>query len=153
MNHITQLYRYIKELVESDPLVNTVTKGEFDKIDLDKSNIFPLVHINVTGASFSNGQTVTFSVQVGCFSIRDENRQIHDDKFWDNDNEVDNLNDTMAVLNRMWTKMYTDFESNNITASENPSLDIVVHEYSNILDGWILNFDVEIPNIELSLCQ
>ncbi|CAB4148830.1 hypothetical protein UFOVP530_36 [uncultured Caudovirales phage] len=152
MNQYSELLRYIKSLAQADILVNTVTKGDFDTLDLDKMNIFPLVHIAITGASFTNGSTVNFSVQVGCFDIRDINKEIRDNKFWEQDNEVDNHNTTLAVLNRMWLKMFVDFEENNITASESPSLDIYTFVRSNTLDGWILSFDVEVPNTTINLC-
>jgi hypothetical protein len=152
MNQYTELLYYIKSLAEADSLVNTVTKGDFDLLDLDKMNIFPLVHIAIAGAGFTNGATVNFSVQVGCFDIRDINKEIRTNKFWEQDNEVDNHNTTLAILNRMWLKMYTDFEQNNITASESPSLDIYSFVRSNTLDGWILSFDVEVPNTTINLC-
>jgi len=60
---------------------------------------------------------------------------------------------TLAILNRMWLKMYTDFEKANITASENPTLEIQTFERSNLLDGWIMTFQVEVPNTTISLCE
>jgi hypothetical protein len=152
MNQYTELLYYIKQLAENDSFVNTVTKGDFEVLDLDKANIFPLVHVNIFNAGFTNGQTVTFGVQIGCFDIRDINKEVNTDKFWRQDNEVDNHNETLAVLNRMWLKMYTDFEENNITASENPTLEIQSFERSNLLDGWILDFEVEMPNQVINLC-
>lgn len=152
MNHYSNLLSYIKQLAEQDVFVNTVTQGEWERLDLDKGNIFPLVHIQINGAGFSNGQTVTFDVQIGCFSVRDKNNETVTDKFWLQDNEVDNMNETFAVLNRLWLQMYRDFESNNITASENPTLEPTYFDYKNLLDGWILSFEVEMPNTTLSLC-
>jgi hypothetical protein len=152
MNQYTQLLYYIKSLADADSLVSTVTKGDFEKLDLDKANIFPLVHINVVSAGFTNGQTLKFSVQVGAFDVRDINTEVRDDKFWEQDNEVDNHNETLAILNRIWLKMFTDFAENDITASESPSLEIISFERSNLLDGWILSFDVEMPNTTIALC-
>jgi len=153
MNQYTQLLYYIKQLAEADELVNTVTKGDFALVDLDKANIFQLVHINITGSNFPSDQTILFNVQVGAFQQRDVNKEIRTDKFWQQDNEVDNHNETLAVLNRMWLKMKTDFELNNITASENPSLEIQTFVRGNTLDGWIMTFDVEMPNTTISLCE
>ncbi len=152
MNHYTELLEYVKTLGESDSYVNTITQGEFDKIDLNKANIFPLLHVSINGAGFSNGSTIKFTVSLSCLSVRDKNNEVIDDKFWRQDNEVDNLNETLAVLNRIWATMYKDFEDNNITASEEPNLDIVIEERSNILDGWTLNFEAEMPNTTLNLC-
>lgn len=153
MNQYTQLLYFLKSLGEADPFINTITQGEFDKIDLDKKNIFPLLHINITGAQFTNGQTIKFNLEVGAFDIRDINKTVDDDKFWDNDNEVDNLNETLAVLNRLWVNMNKNFLENNITADDDPSLEPLTQAYTNLLDGWILTFDVELPNTTLNLCQ
>jgi len=153
MNHYSELLQYFKTLGEADVFVNTITQGDFDRLDLDKSNLFPLLHINVTGGNFTNGQTLVLNVQIGCFAIRDINKEIIEDKFWKQDNEVDNLNETLAVLNRIWTNSYKDFPELNITASENPSLEIFTLDRTNLLDGWTLSFDVELPNTTLSLCQ
>jgi len=153
MNQYTQLLYYIKALAEADPLVNTVSKGDFEKLDLEKQNIFNLVHINITDAGFTNGSVVLFGVQIGAFGIRDINKEVITDKFWGQDNEVDNHNETLAILNRMWLKMYTDFEKANITASENPTLEPQEFTRANLLDGWIMTFQVEVPNTTISLCE
>lgn len=152
MNQYTELLYYIQSLGEADTYVNTITQGEFDKLDLNKANIFPLLHMSITGGSFTNGQTVLFNVQIGCFNMREKITDINTDKFFNNDNEVDNMNETLAVLNRLWVNMYKNFQDNDITASENPSLEPVIEEYTNLLDGWIMTFDVELPNTTLNLC-
>lgn len=153
MNQYTEFLNYIKSLGTSDIFVNTITQGEFDKLDLDKANIFPLLHVSVTGASFTNGSTIVFDVQIGCFEVRETNKAINTDKYFDNDNEVDNLNETLAVLNRLWVSMYKDFASNDITASENPTLEPMLEARTNLLDGWIMTFQVELPNTTLNLCS
>lgn len=152
MSHYSQLLQYIKTLAESDGMVHTVTRGDIPDVDLEKFNIYPLVHIDVDSGSFSNGNTVSFDVNLACLSIRDINKEIITDKFWNNDNEVDNHNVTHAIINRLWTSMYRDFTDNNITASENPTLDKITHGNTNLLDGWVLTFQVEMPNTTLNLC-
>lgn len=153
MNHYTEVLRYIKQLAEQDPLVNTVTQGVWDDLDIDNANLFPLVHIYVSGAAFTNGQTVILNVQIGAFAVRDKVNEVVTDKFWRQDNEVDNFNETLAILNRIWTKMYTDFEERDITATENPNAESHSETRGNLLDGWVLTFDVELPNTTLNLCQ
>lgn len=153
MNQYTQILYYLKELAERDGFVNTVKQGEISELDIEKTNIFPLVNIAVTGGGFTNGSTITFNIDLRCLSIRDINKEVVNDKFWKNDNEVDNMNETLAVLNRMWITMYRDFDENNITASENPSLEPIIYDEKNILDGWALTFTIEIPNTTLNLCQ
>lgn len=151
MNGYSQLLRYIKQIAQ--PLVNTITQGDFDKVDISRKNIFPLLHVAIGNASFPSDGVVKFSVQMGCFDIRDSNREVSDDKYYDNDNEIDNLNATLAVLNRVWLLMLRDFEELNISASESPSLEICTEYEQNLLDGWIMNFEVETPNDIINLCQ
>ena len=152
MNQYSNLLYYIKSLADADEYINTVTKDADDSIDLDKGNIFPLLNIDIISGSFTNGQTVKFSVTLACLDIRDVNKEISTDKYWKQDNEVDNHNETLAALNRIWTSMYRDFENNDITASENPPLNKITYSNVNLLDGWELSFDVEMPNVTLSLC-
>ena len=149
MNQLTELYRYIKELAEADSQVNKVTK----KQDLAKETVFPLVNVIIESGGFTNGSTVNFNVELSCFDIRNISKEIQTDDFWGNDNEVDNHNLAIAVLNRLWNKMYIDFEENNITASENPSFELGSFEAPKLLDGARLTFSVEVPNTTINLCQ
>ena len=153
MNHYTELLTYIKSLAAADPFVNTVTQGDFDVIDLNKMNLYPLVHIYIGDASFTNGQSVNFNVSIGSMNAREFVKDVNVDKFWNNDNEVDNYNETLAVLNRMWTIMFRDFQDHGITTTENPTLLKRKSELNkNSLEGWQLEFQVIMPNITLSLC-
>lgn len=152
LNQYSELLFFIQSLGKADPFINTITQGEIERIDLDKANIFPLLHIIITGASFTNGNTIVFNVQLAALQQRDHNNEERTDKFLQQDNEIDNLNEMLAVLNRIWTNMLRGFEDENIIASENPSLEIVTEYKSNLLDGWILSFDVTVPNTTLSLC-
>lgn len=153
MNTYSELLRYLRQLGEEDVFVNTITQGDFTNVDIDKKNIFPLLHIAIGNASFPSHSVIRFEIQIGCFDIRDINKEINDDKFNQNDNEQDNLNETLSVLNRLWLKMSKDFEENNITASDSPSLEIQTFTRKNLLDGWIMTFQADLPNTTLSLCQ
>jgi len=151
MNQLTTLYIYLKELAEADSLVNSVMKTV--DIDLKKEVMYPLVNINIISGAFTNGQTVQFNIELACFNQRDINKEVNTDDFWGQDNEVDNHNLAIGVLNRMWLKMYTDFEDNNITSSENPTFELGSFEGAKLVDGARLTFTIEVPNTELSLCQ
>jgi head-tail adaptor len=153
MNAYTQLLYYIKELADEDGYINTVTKNGSQDIDLDKGNIYPLFDVNVgVDGTFPSTAMVRFSVELVCVSVRDISDEVNTDKFWMNDNEVDNHNETLASLMRIWAKMNRNFEQNDIVASEEPSLSKDTFQYKNILDGWRLNFDVEMPMI-VNLCD
>lgn len=153
MNQYSELLRYLRQLGEEDVFINTITQGDFADVDIDKKNIFPLLHLSIGNASFPSHSVIRFDVQIGAFDIRDINKEVNEDKFNRNDNEQDNLNETLSSLNRIWLKMSKDFEENNITASDAPTLEIHTFSRKNLLDGWIMTFQVDLPNTTLSLCQ
>ena len=152
LNQYTQLLIFIKSLGENDDYINTITKGG-DNIDLNKIDIYPLLNIDVLTGGFSNGQTINFEVSLQCLDIRDINKEVTSDRFWEQDNEVDNHNETLAALNRIWGLMYKNFCDNNITSSENPSFEKITFASKNLLDGWDLTFTVEMPNTTIDLCN
>ena len=152
MNHLTQILSYIETLSEQDEFVNTTTQVDTSDYDLDKGNLFPLLNIDINNAGFSNGNTITFNVEIGCCNLRDDNKETNTDKFWGQDNKVDNLNETLATLNKMWVKMLSDFESNNIRVDANADLEQVTNWNKNVVDGWLMSFTIEVPNTTLSLC-
>mgnify|MGYP000049713502 FL=1 len=150
MNAYSRLLRYIRSLAEQDVFVKTITTGA--DIDLNKGDIFPLFNIDITDATFSSNATITFSLNIQCLDIRDINNENVNDKFYLNDNEVDNYNGTLSCLNALWVKMHRDFEDNNITASDSPTLTQITYSDKNLLDGWDMSLEVEMPIDETSFC-
>lgn len=152
MNHYTELLSYLRQLIEANDLVNTVTKGVASELDLSKSNIFPLVHIVIDSGVMNDGNTVVFDVSLECLSKRATYPDVVDDKFWSQDNEVDNHNETLAILNDVWLRLKRDWEQNDITAIGEGTLTKLTGISGNILDGWSLDFQVELPNTTITLC-
>tara|TARA_R110002153_G_scaffold83407_1_gene209765 strand:- start:788 stop:1252 length:465 start_codon:yes stop_codon:yes gene_type:complete len=144
------LIRYIKDLADSEEYIKTSTMGE--NIDLNKANIFPLFNVDITNAEFTSNATVSFDVEMTCLAIRDLNNEDNKDKFYLNDNEIDNYNGTISALNVMWVRMHRDFCDKNITASDNPTLEQVTFSDKNLLDGWQMSLTVEMPIAEVDLC-
>jgi hypothetical protein len=151
MNGYSELLNYFKEL--GTPLVNKVTNKALDQIDQKKKNIFPMLNVLITGGGFPSDGTILFNVTLTCLDIRDINKEVNTDDYWNNDNEVDNINFCLQVINRIWLQMLKDFADNNITASENPTFEIGTLMHANLLDGVTINFDVTIPNTTINLCQ
>ena len=152
MNQYSELLLYLKQLLESDPLVNTVTKGNISDLDLNKMNISHLAHILVTNPNFNNSQSITFNVELTVVGVVDINNKFLEDKFWNNDNTVDVLNETLAIINRAYYKLLTDFEDKGYRAVQNASATEVESTANNMI-GWTLPFEVEVPNNKISLCQ
>ena len=153
LNQYSEVINYLKDLAEQDSFVNTVTQGNMSDVDLNKMNVFNLVHIDVLTAGFTNGQMITFDIEILSAQVRNSNKNDAGDKFNGQDNEQDNLNETLAVLNRIWFKMLQDFESKNITVDESAALNQVTEWNKNLLDGWLMTFTIALPNTTISLCS
>ena len=136
MNSYTQLLNYIKTLGDADIFVNTITKtGEVD-LDQYKGNVFPILDISIVNGSFPSTAVIRYTIELTCVDLRDINKEVVNEKFYENDNEVDNHNETLAVLSRIWLNMIKDFADNNITASEAPTFDkIHTKELTYMTDG------------------
>jgi len=145
------LLRYIKSLADAEEFIKTATMGT--NIDLNKGNIFPLFNVDIGDATFTSNATVEFEVSLSCLDVRDINNEDNQDKFYSNDNEIDNYNGTLSALNVLWVKMHRDFERNNITASDSPSLEQITFSDKNLLDGWEMTMSVEMPIAEVNLCE
>ena len=150
MNHYTELLYYLKDLLQKDALVNTVTQGDFNKVALNKMDIYTLAHIVIGDPFFTNGQTVGFNLEVAVIDAVDYNPEITEDKFFQNNNEVDVFNETLAVLNRFWTSINQDFEEKGIRAPDNSTLRQWVSDKDSAV-GYVLTFTVELPNRKMSL--
>ena len=118
-------------------------------------------NINSGGTDFAVGDTVNlFSgisvedtvVRVTSINAGTVDKEVNVDKFYGNDNEIDNHNATISVLNNIWVKMHRDFANNNITASDNPRLEQITYSDKNLLDGWSIDFTVELPTSGVNLC-
>lgn len=154
LNHYTQITEFIKQLAESDPLVNKVTQGFADEIAFDKMVLYPLVHLFVSNFTLAeNGSTVLWDVQIGAMKMRDVTNEITTDNYYKNTNEVDNFNETSAILIRLVSRIIAEFESKKITVSSISSAEKLALEYGKNLDGYIMGLTLEIPNTDISLCQ
>jgi hypothetical protein len=152
MNQYSELLNYLKGLAEADLFINTTTQGLTADVDLDKGNIFPLLNIDILEGGFTNGNTISFDVEIAALDIRDNNKETRTDKFNLQDNEIDNLNEMLATLNRMWLKMLQDTAEQNIRVDESANLISVKEWGKNLLDGWLMTFTIELPNTTISLC-
>ena len=90
----------IKDALNAEPFVNTVTYGSLDDVDLNKQTIFPLSHLIVNNCTVGTN-TLTFNISILAMDVVDESKEEVTDDFVGNDNEQDVLNTQLAVLNRV----------------------------------------------------
>jgi hypothetical protein len=141
----------LKQYLQEDINVNTVVHGLKSGMDINKQNIFPLAHIQVTSSSADN-QFISFTFEVAVVDLRNSSKQIVTDKWLQNDNELDNLNTCHAVLNRLVTKLRLQNNPEKIQLNNIPTLTPIIFEEMNLLDGWRTELELIIPNTEINVC-
>lgn len=151
MREFYKVVDYLKETLSNDINVHTITHGLRSMTDIDKKNIFPLVHLQVTSSTVSNSMA-TFIFEVAVVDLRNISKQPVSDKFLGNDNELDNLNTCHAVLNRLVSILQNQNNDYAIQLVNVPTLQPIIFEESNLLDGWRCDLELIIPNNEIVVC-
>jgi hypothetical protein len=141
----------LKELLQEDVNVHTIVHGLKSGMDINKKNIFPLAHLQVTSSTADN-QFISFTFEVAVVDLRNISKKIVTDKWLQNDNELDNLNTCHAVLNRLVTKLRLQNNPDKIQLNNMPTLTPIIFEDMNLLDGWRTELELIIPNNEINVC-
>ena len=147
-----KLINGIKDILRTDTRVITITEGYTTDFDAYKQNIPVMAHIIVDSGTVSENLNI-YSVQLWIVDIVVENNNITIEKFIGNDNlqEVYELTDNIA--RRFYMKFVRDSEGNDIYLDSLPSFEKVEEtETQNRLAGWLLSFDVGVPNPEINIC-
>ncbi len=152
MKGFYEISQAIKNQLDDDAFVNTVTIGDIFKIDLNKQTIFPLSHIMINNATY-NGKTFNYNVSVLCMDIVDESKEVTTDLFRGNDNEQDVLHTQEMVARRLLEMLnrgdlYDDgFQLTNNSAS----IEYFVDRFENKIAGVTMTFDVMTFN-DMTIC-
>lgn len=152
---MTQFYDVldkIKERLRANPNVFSVTYGDITKVDLDKTTIFPLSHLNISNATIGE-HTVRFTLQLLCVDIVDYNKNVNpDDEFYGNDNMQDILNTQLQVVNDVVSQLRRGtLFTNELQLLDDVSVQPFMDRFENELAGWGADIVIEMPN-DISIC-
>lgn len=141
----------IKEELQADDNVNTVTYGDITEVDLNKQTIFPLSHMIVNGVS-SGENTLTFNISILAMDVVDYSKDEVSDTFVGNNNEQDVFNTQLAVLNKVIQKLRIgSLYREMYQVIGDVSLEPFRDRFENELAGWSATFDVVIQN-DIDVC-
>ncbi len=146
MSTFYEITQAIKNQLQEDAFVNTVTTGDIFKVDLNKQTIFPLSHIIVNSVSYQ-GVVLNYNISILSMDIVDESKELITDIFIGNDNEQDVLNTQLAVANRFLEvlrrgTLAEDYELVNNSAS----IEFFTERFENKIAGVTYTFDIAIQN-------
>ena len=146
MSTFYEITQVIKNKLQEDLFVNTVTTGDIFKVDLNKQTIFPLSHIIINSVTYA-GPVLNYNISILCMDIVDESKTKTTDIFLGNDNEQDVLNTQLAVANRFLEVLYRgalaeDYELVNGSAN----IEFFTERFENKIAGVTVTFDIAIEN-------
>lgn len=146
MSTFYEITQVIKNKLQEDLFVNTVTTGDIFKVDLNKQTIFPLSHIIINSVSYQ-GVVLNYNISILCMDIVDESKSKTTDIFLGNDNEQDVLNTQLAVANRFLEvlrrgALAEDYELVNNSAN----IEFFTERFENKIAGVTFTFDMAIEN-------
>ena len=123
MSTFYEITTAIKEQLQLDAFVNTVTMGDIFKVDLNK-----------------------------CMDIVDESKELITDIFVGNDNEQDVLSTQLMVVNRFLEVLRRGLLADDYELIGNPSIEFFVDRFENKIAGVTATFDMAIANT-MTICN
>jgi len=137
----TKLY----DTLNTDPLVNQVTKGDLSAVLLQKQNMFPLCHIMFNNTTFSN-QVVNYNISIICMDAVDFSKDETVTLYVGNNNEDDVMNSTLAILNRLYEQMYRGSLKINYDILSEATCEPFFDKFTDSVAGWTMTFDISTEN-------
>jgi hypothetical protein len=151
MKGFYQISQAIKNQLDADAFVNTVTMGDIFKVDLNKQTIFPLSHVMINSAAY-NGNTFNYSISVLCMDIVDESKDATVDIFIGNDNEQDVLHTQQMVATRLLEMLRRgDLSDNGFELQDGASIEYFVDRFENKIAGVTVTMNVVAEN-SMTIC-
>ena len=140
----------IKENLEASSQVNTVSYGDFFKLDLAKTTLYSIAHIQVGSINFGE-QAHTIDLSIIFADIVDESKERQEDIFY-HENLHDILNTQTLVANILVDQLRRgSLARDGYQLSGDPTVELFEERYDNLLAGCVLSFSVLVKN-NASIC-
>jgi hypothetical protein len=123
-------------------MVNNVSSGDADQIDIAANNVYPLVHI-VPQQVTANVKAITFNFNIVVMDLVKQ----------DDSNEQQVLSDTLQIILDIISQykhgLMLDVKQNDSIYSQPDDKDFSVEpfteRYDNVVSGWNCSFNLQVP--------
>lgn len=137
---------FIIDRFRANTLVNTISVKPQSEIDFEKSNIYPLVNIDLTALQpLESVHQMTFNITV--FQQRDTKPTINLDNKLLNTNLIDNLNETYSIASKFINYIRSFNNDEDIEVISITEVIPLKNALTNGLDGVTFNITLEIPDL------
>jgi len=148
LNPNAVVVKYLVDLFRSNPLVNDIKFGAKSLREIDKAQLFPLVHIIPLKFNLTANR-IEFPFEIACVSLRNIEPALMDNFF--EDNFIDNLNQSSAILIKAFNTLLFQDNKYDILIDENISGDVIDFLGTTLLDGYVAKIVLSIQN-EIGIC-
>lgn len=141
----------IKACFELDDEVATITHGNITEVDLENTNIYPLVHMTPTGVS-PNERVKTYSFNIVVMSILDwvtGTESPNTDGIWYGvGSEQDVLSQMLYISERACNRLRRSatFRNQNMVLDSYPTMQPFIGDYNNGCAGWTFTLNIQTPS-------
>lgn len=137
---------FVIDRFRANTLVNTISVKPQSEIDFEKSNIYPLVNIDLTALQpIESVHQMTFNITV--FQQRDTKPTINLDNKLLNTNLIDNLNETYSIASKFINYIRSFNNDEDIEVISISEVTPLKNVLTNGLDGVTFNIVLEIPDL------
>jgi len=150
MRHIYEITDKVRNSISSNGITNRITFGDILQVDLDKTTMFPLAHITLGTATFSDDMVI-IPLNVLFIDIVDVNKSLTDDDiFYGNDNLQDVLNTQFQAANLLQAQLSRgNLFNQQLILVGDPTAEPFLDNFENELAGFSLSVDVSMFNNEI----
>lgn len=148
-----ELIDKLKTVIQSDNIINTVTKGSIDQIDSFKTTMYPLCHVMINNIRLEGAVNI-YNISFILMDIVETNKNEHTDPYFTKDNEDDVLHQMLKVA----TRLYEDFRRGVFRddhqfhlVDESGQIELFVDRFIDRVAGATLTLDVSFYN-DGSIC-
>lgn len=152
MKSVYYILEQIRDHLRSNGVSNTVSFGEVEQIEDDKTTIFPLAHIDLDSC-FIRPRVIEIRLTILAMDIVDQPySEESEDEFYRGNNIQDVYNTQLWTLMDLTEAMRRgELWDNKIRLIEDPEVSSFAQRFDNILAGWGGTFVIQLPN-EVSIC-
>ena len=146
MNTYFKVIDDLQEAAIAEPFINKVTQGDITEIDLNRSSIYPLCHLQVQNASI-NANTIAVDIAVILMDLVDISKEEASSDIRGNNNEMDVLNTQLSVAARLHAVLERKSDYRHAYQLDTPfSCEFFTERFENNLAGVAASFTVTMPN-------
>jgi hypothetical protein len=145
MNEIFTVTKWLQQKFQDNPIVNTVTFDKTTEMDMEKTQIYPIVNIDIIDTDPID-EIITINYIITVLQERDIDDEMNNDKQLWEDNVIDNLSECHKIISGAINNLKYQENDLGINIERQSNIEFLRKEVRNTLDGVRLSLSLSIEN-------